>query len=342
VRTILLWSAMLLAATAVALLLTILAANEIEDAWNIVVVSELFGLLRLTFLLTLAHAVALGLPLFIFLRSKSWTGIIACALGGFIIGAAGPVVLGLSGIFGNSSYNAWSGGKATVVNGAPTLAGWLEYAQNAGFVGLIGVGGGLTFWLIMRLAGQIPPTQSVAETPGRTSPTIAQIIAAAAISASCAVLLLPSIVKDRSCHNPFRGGRSSISPQIYASLNLTAEDWPELSQAITDFASANSLSFRSDQQTRSGQLLWRSLDLCNETGVHIEILDQPWLDRTSHAPAAIKGIKVSVEELRAGSGWKLLARDMIDKINARWPEKLLFRGQGGGLISEAEALNGRQ
>jgi hypothetical protein len=121
-RTIILWSATLLAAVVVALLFIGLAAKDIEESWNIVVVSELFVLLRLTFLVALAHAIVLGLPLFLFLRAKSRVGIVACAFGGFVVGAAGPAVLGLLGLFGGS-YNAWSGGRATVVNGVPTLLG---------------------------------------------------------------------------------------------------------------------------------------------------------------------------------------------------------------------------
>jgi hypothetical protein len=341
-RTIILWSAMLLAAVVVAVLFTGLMTKDIEKPWNIVVVSQFLGLLRLTFLVALAHAVVFGLPLFLFLRSKSCVGIIACALGGFVVGAVGPAMLGLLSMFGNASYNAWSGGRATIVNGVPTLAGWMEYAQSVGFVGIIGLGGGLTFWLTMRLSGQIPPKPRVAETPGRVSRAVLRTVAATAIVSTCAVLLLPSIVQDRSCHNLFRDGRWSIVPQIYADLDLTADDWAALAQISTDFAVAHSLSLRSDQQIRGGQLLWRSLDLCNEAGVNIQIKDQPWLDRMDHAPAMIKGTKLSVYEFKTGSIWNPLAHEFVDKINARWPEKLVFRDRDGKPMSEIEAFGGRQ
>jgi hypothetical protein len=149
-RTIILWSATLLAAVVVALLVTALTVKEIEEPWNIAVVSQLLWLLRLTFIVALAHAIILGLPLFLFLSSKSRIGIIACSLGGFAVCASGLAVLGLFGMLGGGSYNAWTGGRATVVNGIPTLLGWLEYVQSVGFVGLVGLAGGLTFWLTMR------------------------------------------------------------------------------------------------------------------------------------------------------------------------------------------------
>jgi hypothetical protein len=341
-RTIILWSATLLATFVVALLVTGLAAKEIEESWNIVVVSQLFQSLRLTFLVALAHAVVFGLPLFLFLRSKSCVGIIACAVGGFIVGAAGPTVLGLLSMFGNSSYNAWSGGRATIVNGVPTLTGWLEYAQSVGFIGLIGLCGGLTFWLTMRLSGQIPPEAKVAETPARVSRAVSWTIVATAISLTCAALLLPSIAQDSSCHNLFRDGRASIEPRIHADLNLTPEDWAAVTKIFTDFGAAHSLSLRSDQQIRRGQLLWRSLDLCDEAGTHIEVMDQPWLDRMNHAPVRIKGIKLRVHEFKAGSDWNPLAHELVDTINNRWPEKFLFHGRDGKPISEIEAFADRQ
>jgi hypothetical protein len=341
-RTIILWSATLLAAVVVALLVTALTAKEIEEPWNIVVVSQLLWLLRLTFIVALAHAVVLGLPLFLFLRSKSRIGIIACALGGFAVGALGPSVLELLGMLGGGSYNAWIGGRATVVNGVPTLAGWAEFALNVGITGLIGLAGGLAFWLTMRLSGQIPAGPKAAEAPTGISSAISRTIAATAISSTCAVLLLPRIIKDNSCHNLFRDGRQSSHLQIYADVALTHEDWPVLTQTFTDFAAAHSLSLRGDQEIRRGEILWRSLDLCNEAGVSINILDNLWLDRSHNAPARIKGIKLRVEEFKAGSDWNLLTHGLVDKINATWPEKIVFRGRGGETMSETEAFKGHQ
>jgi hypothetical protein len=341
-RTIILWSATLLAAVVAALLVTALTAKEIEEPWNIVVVSQLFWLLSLTFIVALAHAIGLGLPLFLFLRSKSRIGIIACALGGFAVGALGPAVFELLGMLGGGSYNAWTGGRATVVNGIPTLTGWLEFALNVGVTGLIGLAGGLAFWLTMRLPGQIPASPEAAERPDRISPAISRAIAATAISSTCAVLLLPSIIKDNSCHNLFRDGPQSSHLQIYADVALTHGDWPALTQIFTNFAIAHSLSLRSDQQIRRREILSRSLDLCNEAGVSINILDNLWLDRSLNAPARIKGIKFRVDEFKAGSDWNLLAHELVDKINATWPGEIVYRGRGGETLSETEAFKGHQ
>jgi hypothetical protein len=364
-RTIALWSAALLAATGATLAVVIPVAATIEEPWNIAVVSQLLVLLRLTFIVALLHAVMLGLPLFLVLRARFSVGVVACALGGFGIGAIGIALLGLFGMFGNGSYNASTGGVPTIVNGVPTLAGLLEYAVGVGEMGLIGLVGGLIFWLAMRLSGQLTSQPSAEEPYSEKLPGIPRIVAASAIISTCAALILPSVVTDNSCHNPFRDGRTSLLPQIYVDVNLTAEDWPALAQIFTDFGAAHALSIRGDQEIRNGQLMWRSLDLCNEDGISIKIEDRLWLDhmpppppdrfkdvsdsvkkdlsdRIKHANDRLKGIKLEVYELRPGSGWSSLTHDLLEKIETRWPQKIAFEGGDGKAISEAEALKGRQ
>ena len=77
----------LLAALVATLLLTIPTLAQIEEPWNIVVVSEALTFARLTFIVALAHALILGLPLFFFLRSIHRLGIASCVLAGFLVGA---------------------------------------------------------------------------------------------------------------------------------------------------------------------------------------------------------------------------------------------------------------
>ncbi|MFZ0424457.1 MAG: hypothetical protein WAL80_16395 [Xanthobacteraceae bacterium] len=331
--------ATLLSAIIVAFLLTVPTLTQVEEPWNIVVASEVVGFARITFIVALAHAVILGLPLFFILRSKFPIGSVSCALGGFIVGSAPTAVLALISMIGLQS--ASTGGKATVINGLPTLAGWIEYAVTVGSMGLFGLAGGLTFWLVLRASGQVatePNTKALQ--PGKSRPA-AWTIASVTIFLTCALLLLPNIVRDNSCHNLFRDGRSSIGPQILADMKLTAEDWPMLTQIFMDFGAAHSLSFRSDQQIRRGDLMWRDLNLCSD-GVNIDAVDRPWMDRLKNSPLAGRGIQFAVYELKPGSDWNALARDLLDKLATTWPGKVTFRGRVGETLSETEALKGRQ
>jgi hypothetical protein len=330
-------AAALLSAVVVTLLFTVLTLTEIEEPWNIVVVSQVLSLARITLVVVLAHALLLGLPLFLFLRSLSRVGIISCALGGFLVGTAPLAVLDLISMFG--VQNASTDGKATVINGVPTLAGWIEYAQAVGFAGAFGLAGGLTFWLALRLSRQrIEAPNAMEAHPGkrRTGPWRIAI----ALLLTCALFGLPSVVRDSSCHNLFRDGRASIGPQVAGEIKLMADDWPMLTRLFVDFGEKQSLSFRSDEEIRRGTIMWRDLNLCSEAGVNIDAIDRPWLTQIN-SPLAYRGIQFSVYELKAGSDWNRLARDLLDKIEMTWPHKMTFRGPDGKEISVQEALKGR-
>ena len=109
---------------------------------------------KVALFIALGHVVVLGLPAFLLLshfgRANVWTS----ALSGFVI-ACIPV-----GAFSwplrypemKTTASAWNGTEIvqTMVDGVPTLAGWLQYLQLVGFFGAFGLVSGLTFWLVYR------------------------------------------------------------------------------------------------------------------------------------------------------------------------------------------------
>ena len=106
-------------------------------------------------LLALAHAVVLGLPAVMWLlragRALSWP---AAVVGGFVIGCV-PTALWawpLWRIRRGVSASDWNGHALvpTLVNGIPTLAGWLHYARLALLAGAFGCIGALAFWWVRR------------------------------------------------------------------------------------------------------------------------------------------------------------------------------------------------
>jgi hypothetical protein len=122
---------------------------------------------------------------------------------------------------------------------------------------------------------------------------------------------------------------------------LSAEDWPALRQIFVEFSTGQSLSFRSDEKLQGGNIMWRNLSLCDEAGITIEAADQPWLAHTN-SPLADRGVRLSVYELKAGSGWNPIARDLLGEVETRWPTKTTFRGPDGKAVSMEDALRGRQ
>jgi hypothetical protein len=203
--------------------------------------------------------------------------------------------------------------------------GWIEYVRAVGLEGTLGLVGGLTFWAAMRLSGSGRPSWSVVS---------------AAVLLTCGIFILPVVVRDRSCHNLFRDGRTSVRPQIYANLKVPAEDWKRLEQTFADFGRAHALSIRGDEQLRNGRSTWRTLDLCNDAGISINLFDEPWLVQV-HSPRADEGMKLSVYSLKPDSDWKPIARHLLNEIERIWPEKTTFRGPGGQILSFEDAMKGR-
>jgi hypothetical protein len=104
-------------------------------------VSADIRILPLAFAVTLGHAVIIGLPTACFYRAKRWTRLNATMAGAFAIGA---VPGGLLNWPVDLSFRTTASvdGVATVVNGIPTLAGWLGYLKE-----LWGYWAGLVPWV---------------------------------------------------------------------------------------------------------------------------------------------------------------------------------------------------
>jgi hypothetical protein len=331
------FAAILIAAFVATLLATVSVLHEFDEPWTIMAVSEVIRTARLVFVLTLAHALLFGLPLFFFLRSRIRVGLIVCLIAGFLVGATPLACIGLLSMFGVN--NASTNGIPTIVNGIPTLAGLLALARSASLFGAFGLAAGLTFWFVLRSFDRLA-MESDAKRADREIPrTKSWLLASGTLLSTCVALVLPSFIHDNSCHNLFRDGRTTVRPEVFGYIDLNAEEWPRLTEIFRDFGSAHSLELRADQNARNGKLFWRDLNLCNEQGVAIEALDQPWLaDVKSPTP---KGVLLSFYEMKPGSEWGSLARDLVGKIDVVWPEKIKFHGPDGKIIPEVEALRGR-
>lgn len=105
-------------------------------------------------LVAAAHLVVIGLPLFYMLWRYSRLGWPAICLAGFFTGSIGIAILGwpLRTDRGNySSSGLWHGQtRDFVVNGVPTVFGWLQYAEGLIYFGLHGVAGASAFYLVWR------------------------------------------------------------------------------------------------------------------------------------------------------------------------------------------------
>jgi hypothetical protein len=142
--------------------------------------------LPIAFMVTLGHAVALGLPAALLFRYEQWTSLIGAIAAGLLIGAI-PVGILEWPLQPGSGFSASSPSGPTVVDGIPTWAGWLEYLQLVGGFGLLGALGALAFWLTLKVSGVL----ILDGTPPFSRLSVA--LAAIAVLASAAVGIAPEL-----------------------------------------------------------------------------------------------------------------------------------------------------
>lgn len=108
------------------------------------------------------HVLVLGLPGFLILRTLNairWWSTVSV---GFVLGCIPVAVWAWPFRYAElrSSASHWGGEKMvhTMINGVPTLEGWLSYGGVVAFMGACGAVGGLGFWLIWRRNEAQQPT----------------------------------------------------------------------------------------------------------------------------------------------------------------------------------------
>lgn len=104
--------------------------------------------------MALAHAIFLGTPLFWGLYRLKWVRWWSSMLAGFVLASIPTAIRYWPPLHAtpHTSITVVRAGKMvrTVVNGVPTLAGWLDYARGVLTYAVLGAMAGLVFWLIWR------------------------------------------------------------------------------------------------------------------------------------------------------------------------------------------------
>jgi hypothetical protein len=97
-----------------------------------------------------AYVVILGVPAFLLLRKLRgirWWSTIGT---GFILGSLPVAILTWPLRYPELRTSASVDGVQTMVDGTPTVAGWVQYASGFSTVGFLGAVGALAFWVVSR------------------------------------------------------------------------------------------------------------------------------------------------------------------------------------------------
>ena len=294
-------------------------------------------LATITFTVALGHALVLGLPAVWLGWATGRITLITSIVGGFVVGAIPIGVISWPLLYPDLKTSAWSFGVPTMISGAPTLAGWFNYAAGVAFFGAFGAIGGFVFWVVLKWVHAPMSRQAVVAKPSRDEGSRGVILAGTAVLFTGLVFAIPAITKDRTCHNMLRDGRDSIGPQVSMDLPIDVADWTRLTKLFLDFAAARGMSFRDSTQNRPNVMQAIYLSACGEQ-VNVTAMQQRW--STTNTAIPNRGISIGIYEQHDGSDWKQIARDLIAEIELAWPGKLQFRGRDGGVVPMPPELQG--
>jgi hypothetical protein len=278
------------------------------------VFAALFGDMRVftpTFVIVAVVAVCLGLPVYLAARvARNDTPVVA-AIMGFFVGAVIPAILVAASIPDQASV----GDTATVIDGRYTSAGWMQNLAWIGFFGLLGIGGAMVFWFIVRRSASSGEQGQQRPPP---SPLRTALLSVAAAGVVAAAFVIPYATADRSCHNPLRGGGTSIAQAANFDLGVGVDQWRNVEAEMEGFRRSGDWSVRSDVRTDKG-FPWLQISLCKQTGTNIFV----------QGMADFADVNFGVYQPQGGDTWRRDFHALYERINARWPRKVTFRdGQG--------------
>lgn len=248
----------------------------------------------------LAHAVILGLPVWLLLKTYNLDSFLAAAIAGFFIGAIPIGLVGLALVTGQYATGDFE---------------WLEFLNGLVYFGIIGMSGGLSAWAVWTFSAPRPLRVTL------------PVFAAAGL-----ILAMPILEKDRSCHNPLRGGQATIAPELRGRLYIPPDDWPVLADIFRDFSQERGWRFRMSIETDHGRYL---LSVCKGEGTLIRALKNPFAPVHSSTHWIFF---LTVFQPQGGESWQDPTRSMIALLERKWPGGVEFTDEKGRTVPAPDWL----
>ena len=146
-----LWMQQIAGATTALLFASLAPALVMAALWHTAEVAPIAFVF--TFVIALVHAVLLGLPLFLVLRSKGWINAMTCVVLGFAVGAVPHAVMTWPTHHLELHASVFVDSVRTIINGIITSAGLVDYVKPVIYCGLLGTLGGLAFRVALICSG---------------------------------------------------------------------------------------------------------------------------------------------------------------------------------------------
>jgi hypothetical protein len=291
----------------------------------------LSGTLRLVpfaFRVAMEHALVLGLPLVGLLWWKRWVNAWTAVLGGLVVGALGIGVFLWPLRFWEPGQDASIGSGSArlqaIIDGVPTLAGWLQYATVVVPFAIFGALGGLAFWATLRITGLVPLGRARVDVPAPAR-RLTALLPAAAFVLALAVLALPrmkdwslgsSSQSTASCHNKLFG-----HTEAGIDLAIAVDEWDALTTIYQDLAAELKLSLLDQSEVRPEVVRTLYLSICNDDLV-IKTGEQRWAPDYQPSIAG-RGVGIHVYS-DASPAAQSATRRLIQRLHERWPDEVRF------------------
>ena len=104
----------------------------------------------LCLLVSALYVVVLGLPTYLLLRWRRAIRWWYALLRGLVVAGLPLAIFAWPLRYAALGSSASVDGVATMINGVPTTAGWVQYLSGIAQIGVLGMVGGFAFWLVQR------------------------------------------------------------------------------------------------------------------------------------------------------------------------------------------------
>lgn len=293
--------------------------------------------LPIALMITSILTMMFGLPAYLSLRSRLPQTWWSAVLVGYAIGV---VPIGLLSILALPDF-ASSGGVVTVENGVRTAAGWVQVVVFSLVVGLPGAVGGLAFWGVLKVTGELAKERKALRKRWLSLPLLSLLLMGAGIA-----FALPTITMDRSCHNGARDGRRSVTPEVVAKLDVGPEAWSDVQSIMRKFSDAHGWSLRESLSGDVGGYAAFHVSVCTEPGIAVTAL-QHYANPAAFPPSPHNGqgptnlaMMFTVTQEHSGEAWRPSSKAFFDQLENRYGARLTFTNATGQIISRDAAEAG--